>query len=203
METTAVKMGDLKNNNGKMHPKKFSLVLLIVGMTMLFLGLTSAFIVREAEGNWLHFALPPQFIASTIAVVISSISMYFALHSAKKDNLKSVSLSLGVTLLAGLSFVYFQYQGFNDMGSRGIFFSPANGSEGGLVSGSFVIMFIALHLLHLVGGIVFVAVVFIKSLLFQVHRKNTLSISLCNTYWHFVGVLWIYLYLFLNFALQL
>lgn len=189
-------------NNGKMHPQKFSLVLLIVGMTMLFLGLTSAFLVREAEGNWLHFSLPPQFVSSTVAVVISSISMYFAMVSAKKDNLKQVSIGMAVTLLAGLSFVYFQYHGFVDLGDRGIFFSPANGSEGGLVSGSFVIMFVALHLLHLLGGIIFVAIVLVKSLMLKVHKKNMLSISMCNTYWHFVGILWIYLYLFLYFAPQ-
>ena len=191
------------NNNGKMHPKKFSLVLLIVGMTMLFLGLTSAFLVREAEGNWLHFSLPPQFVTSTIAVVVSSLSMYFAFYSAKRDNLRNITIGMAITLIAGLSFVYFQYQGFNDMAVRGIYFSPANGSEGGLVSGSFVIMFVALHLLHLLGGIIFVAVVLVKSLMLKVHKKNTLSISMCNTYWHFVGVLWIYLYLFLNFAPQL
>ena len=191
------------NNNGKMHPKKFSLVLLIVGMTMLFLGLTSAFLVREAEGNWLHFSLPPQFVTSTIAVVVSSLSMYFAFYSAKRDNLRNITIGMAITLIAGLSFVYFQYQGFNDMAVRGIYFSPANGSEGGLVSGSFVIMFVALHLLYLLGGIIFVAVVLVKSLMLKVHKKNTLSISMCNTYWHFVGVLWIYLYLFLNFAPQL
>ncbi|MFT7591013.1 MAG: cytochrome c oxidase subunit 3 [bacterium] len=185
-----------------MHPQKFSLVLLIVGMTMLFLGLTSAFIVREAEGNWLHFSLPPQFVSSTVAVIISSISMYFAMHSAKNDNLKNVTIGMAVTLLAGLAFVYFQFQGFNDLGDRGIFFSPANGSAGGLVSGSFVIMFVGLHLLHLLGGIVFVTIVLVKSLMSKVHKKNMLSISMCNTYWHFVGILWIYLYLFLYFAPQ-
>ncbi len=198
----AAKMDEYSNRPGKMHPKKFSLMLLIVGMTMLFLGLTSAFLVREAEGNWLHFDLPTEFIYSTVAVLISSASMFFALRSAKQDNLISVSIGLAITLVAGLSFVYLQYAGFNDLASRGIYFSPANGSAGGLVSGSFVIMFVALHLLHLLGGIVFVAVVLVKSLLSQVHKKNTLSISMCNTYWHFVGVLWIYLYLFLYFAPQ-
>ncbi|MFT5723096.1 MAG: cytochrome c oxidase subunit 3 [Bacteroidia bacterium] len=191
------------NNNGKMHPKKFSLVLLIVSMIMLFLGLTSALLVREAEGNWLNFSLPHQFISSTVAVIIGSISMFFAHQAAKKDKLKQVSIGMAVTLLAGLSFVYFQYQGFLDLGERGIFFSPAEGSAGGLVSGSFIIMFVGLHLLHLLGGIVFVTIVFVKSLMSKVHKDNMLSISMCNTYWHFVGILWIYLYLFLYFAPQL
>ncbi|MFT5157438.1 MAG: cytochrome c oxidase subunit 3, partial [Bacteroidia bacterium] len=83
------------------------------------------------------------------------------------------------------------------------YFSPPKGSEGGLVSGSFIIALVALHLLHLLGGILFLLVVLIKSLMLRVHKKNLLSINLCNTYWHFVGLLWIYLYMFLIFAPQL
>jgi cytochrome c oxidase subunit 3 len=198
----AINMTEHKGNNGRLHPKKFALLLMIISMTMLFAGLTSAFIVRHAEGNWFNFNLPPQFINSTIAVIVSSITMILAYRAAKQDNIKRIPVYMALTLLGGLSFVYFQYLGFMDLGERGIFFSPENGSEGGMVSGSFVIALVALHLLHLLGGIIFVAVVFVKSLLYKVHKKNTLSISMCNTYWHFVGILWLYLYTFLYFAPQ-
>jgi len=199
----AVHMETHRDKKGKMHPKQFALMLMIIGMVMLFAGLTSAFIVRKAEGNWFNFELPAQFVASTVAVVVSSATMILAFYHAKRDNIKITQVSLGVTFLAGLSFVLFQYEGFMDLAGRGIYFSPDNGSEGGMVSGSFIIALVALHLLHLVGGLVFVAIVFIKSLLLKVHKKNTLSISMCNTYWHFVGILWMYLYLFLYFAPQL
>ncbi|MFT5480370.1 MAG: cytochrome c oxidase subunit 3, partial [Bacteroidia bacterium] len=169
--------------DGKMHPKKFSLMLLIVGMCMLFAALTSAFIVRQAEGNWLEFALPAQFWYSTIGIVASSLTMILALRAARKDQITMSRIYLFVTFILGMSFVYFQIDGFYEMASRGIYFSPPKGSEGGLVSGSFIIALVALHLLHLLGGILFLLVVLIKSLMLRVHKKNLLSINLCNTYW--------------------
>ncbi len=197
-----ISMEGQTENNGKIHPKRFVVILLIVSSIMLFAGLTSAFIVRHAEGNWLEFKLPTQFISSTVMVVLSSITMLWAYRSAKNDSIMQTQVLLGLTLVSGLAFVIFQYLGFMDLGDRGIFFSPPDGSEGGLVSGSFVITLVALHLLHLLGGLIFVAIVFVKSLFLKVHKTNTLSISMCNTYWHFVGILWIYLYMFLYFAPQ-
>lgn len=199
----AAQMNADKEYNGKMHPKKFALMLLIIGMVMLFAGLTSAFLVRKAEGNWLNFNLPVHFIYSTVAVLVGSLTMYLAYRSAKNDNILMVQILMGLTLISGLAFVYFQYEGFLNLADRGIYFAPPRGSEGGLVSGSFVLTLVGMHLLHLLGGLIFVTVVFVKSLLYKVHKKNTLSISMCNTYWHFVGILWIYLYLFLYFAPQL
>ena len=189
--------------NGKMHPKKFSLLLLMVSMTMLFAGLTSALIVRRGEGNWFNFDLPTTFIFSTIAVVLSSLAMWLAYRSAKIDEIGRTRILLLTTLFAGGLFVWFQYAGWKDLAERGIFFVPGEGGANGMVSGSFIIALVALHLLHLLGGLVFIAVVLMKTLSYQVHKKNLLSINLCNSYWHFVGALWIYLYTFLYFATQL
>ena len=200
MHTTAV-MNNTEST-GKMDPKKFSLILLMVGMLMLFAGLTSALLVRRGEGNWFQFDLPVQFIYSTLAVLISSLTMWFAYRAAKVDEIFRTNFLLLATISVGSLFVYFQYQGWLDLAQRGIFFIPDEGGANGMISGSFIIMLVGLHLLHLVGGLVFLAVVLVKSLLFQVHKKNLLSIDLCNTYWHFVGILWIYLYTFLYFATQ-
>ncbi len=185
-----------------MNPKKFSLILLMVGMLMLFAGLTSAVLVRRGEGNWFQFDLPVQFIYSTIVVLLSSLTMWMAYRSAKADEIGRTKLLLASTLIIGSLFVYFQYQGWMDLAQRGIFLVPAEGGANGMISGSFIIGLAGLHLLHLIGGLIFLFVVLIKSLAFQVHKKNLLSINLCNTYWHFVGVLWIYLYTFLYFATQ-
>jgi cytochrome c oxidase subunit III len=187
----------------KMDPKKFSLLLLIVGMVMLFMGLTSAVLVRMGEGNWFHFDLPVQFIYSSAVVLVSSLTMWFAYRAAKADEIGKTQILMFVTLIVGSMFVYFQYQGWVDLAQRGIFFVPAEGGANGMISGSFIIGLVGLHLLHLIGGLLFLAVVLIKTLLFQVHKKNLLSINLCNTYWHFVGILWFYLYTFLYFATQL
>lgn len=190
-------------NTGKLHPKKFSLMLLMVGMFMLFAGLTSALIVRRAEGNWFNFDLPVLFIYSTLAVLFSSLTMWLAYRAAQKDELNRSRILLLLTAVLGSLFVLFQYKGWLDLADRGIFFVPAEGGANGMISGSFIIALVAIHLLHLVGGLVFLLVIIIKSLRLEVHKKNLLSINLCNTYWHFVGVLWLYLYTFLYFATQL
>ena len=196
-------MADYSETEVRKTGQRFYLWLMIIGIIMLFAAFTSAFIVRMAQGNWLHFELPAQFRNSTFIVLLSSLPMWYAYRSAKKDNLLMVKAGLGLTMILGLIFVYNQYLGWQDMYDRGIVFSPTGEqTDVGGVSGSYVILLAAVHLLHILGGIVFLAVVLIKSFLFKVHKKNLLSINMCNTYWHFVGFLWVYLFLFLYFAPQ-
>jgi cytochrome c oxidase subunit III len=61
-----------------MNPKKFILWLFIVSILMLFAAMTSAYLVRRAEGNWLEFTIPPIFTYSTIVLVVSSLTMQWA-----------------------------------------------------------------------------------------------------------------------------
>lgn len=186
----------------KLDPRKFNVWLIIVGSIMLFAGLTSAFIVRKAEGDWDMFKLPVQFGYSLIVVLLGSVSMLLSYRAAKNDSIRGTQIGLFVTMLLGILFVVFQFQGWQDLAGRGVFFVPEAGADRGSISGSFVILLAAVHLAHLLGGLLFVSIVFIKSLMLRVHKKNLLSIDLCNTYWHFVGLLWVYLYLFLYFAPQ-
>lgn len=201
MIEAAMNMQQAKNQ--KLDPRKFNVWLLMVGSIMLFAGLTSAFIVRKAEGDWEMFRLPVQFGYSLIVALLGSLSMFVAFRAAKNDSIRLTQVTLMLTLILGTLFVIFQFLGWQDLAGRGVFFVPEAGAGRGSISGSFVIMLAAVHLAHLVGGLIFVLVVFIKSLMLQVHKKNLLSIDLCNTYWHFVGLLWVYLYLFLYFAPQL
>lgn len=186
----------------KLDPRKFNVWLIIVGSIMLFAGLTSAFIVRKAEGDWDMFKLPVQFGYSLIIVLLGSVSMLLSYRAAKNDSIRVTQIGLFITMLLGILFVVFQFQGWQDLAGRGVFFVPEAGADRGSISGSFVILLAAVHLAHLLGGLLFVSIVFIKSLMLRVHKKNLLSIDLCNTYWHFVGLLWVYLYLFLYFAPQ-
>jgi cytochrome c oxidase subunit III len=61
-----------------MHPKKFALWLFIVSVVMVFAGMTSAYIVRQSEGNWLDFELPTVFWYTSATIVLSSISIQWA-----------------------------------------------------------------------------------------------------------------------------
>lgn len=184
--------------SGKVHPKKFSLWLLILGIVMLFAGLTSAYIVRKGDGNWFNFELPSVFFYSTIIVLLSSLSMLFAYRSAKQDEIQRINIGLIVTLALGLAFVYSQFLGWQALKEEGLFF--VNPKEGNKISASFLIVLAGVHLFHIIAGVIYLIYTLAKSLQLKIHKKATLLIEMCNTYWHFVGLLWVYLYLFLYFA---
>jgi cytochrome c oxidase subunit 3 len=183
---------------GKVHPRKFSLWLLLLGILMLFAGLTSAYIVRKGDGNWFNFELPAVFLYSTIIVLLSSVSMIYAYRSAKQDELNGVKIGLFITILLGIAFTFSQYMGWKVMQGEGLYL--VNPKFGDRVSASFLIVIAGVHLLHILAGILFLVTVLLKAFKLEVHKKNTLLIDMCNTYWHFVGLLWVYLYLFLYFA---
>ena len=175
---------------GGIHPKKFLLWLLIVASVMLFAAFTSAYIVRRGEGNWLLFELPKMFGYNTVIVLLSSFFMQLSVYFAKKDELSKLKISLYATLVTGIIFSVFQYLGWKELIANNVYLA-GNPSE------SFVYVISAVHLVHILIGLVFIGVVIIKAYLYRVHKTNLLSIQLCTTYWHFVGALWIYLYFFL------
>ena len=188
----------LQEHTRRVNPKKFSLWLLLLGILMLFSGLTSAYIVRKGDGNWFDFELPPIFMYSTIIVLLSSVTMIWAFRAAKRDDITGIKIGLAATIILGIAFVISQYVGWLTLSDQGLHF--VNPKYGDKVSASFLIAIAAIHLVHILAGIVYLIVMFINAFRFKIHKKNTLQISMCNTYWHFVGFLWVYLYMFLYFA---
>jgi cytochrome c oxidase subunit 3 len=188
----------LQERKPTVNPKKFSLWLLLLGILMLFSGLTSAYIVRKGDGNWFDFELPPIFMYSTIIVLLSSLTMIWAYRAAKRDDITGIKIGLAATIILGTGFVISQYMGWLTLSDQGLHF--VNPKYGDRVSASFLIAIAAIHLVHILAGIVYLIVMFINTFRFKIHKKNTLQISMCNTYWHFVGFLWVYLYMFLYFA---
>ena len=172
-----------------MHPKKFALWLFMATVIMMFGGLTSAFIVGTSS-SILDIALPEAFTWSSIVIVISSVTMQWAIMSAKKDELNRLKLLLGITLALGLGFLYSQVLAFEELQLNNIDFR-------GEKSGSFIYIFAGLHGFHVISAIVFLFVVVINGLRMKIHAKNLAQIEMCTSYWHFLGGLWIYLYIFL------
>jgi cytochrome c oxidase subunit 3 len=195
---SAVQEIDYEFDPKRVNPKKFALWLLCIAIVMLFAGLTSAYIVRMGEGNWYEFKLPVQFLYSTIIIVLSSITMIWAYKSAKNDELSQMKMGLVITFILGLGFCYLQFQGWKAMTAMDLFF--ADDVHGDRVSASFIYALSGLHLVHILGGMIFLFIMIIKAFMLNIHRKKLLSINMCNTYWHFVGILWVYLYLFFYFA---
>ncbi|MFT5953578.1 MAG: cytochrome c oxidase subunit 3 [Cyclobacteriaceae bacterium] len=173
-----------------MNPKKFALWLFLISISMIFASLTSAYIVKKSEGNWLIFDFPDLFIYTSILIVVSSITMHLAYLSAKRNNIPMVRVWLLMSGLLAAAFMYGQYQSWGELVDQNIFFV-------GNAAGSFIYIFTGLHVAHLIGGVIFLSIVIWRSFRYLVHSKNMLSIELCATYWHFLGGLWLYLYLFL------
>jgi cytochrome c oxidase subunit 3 len=175
-----------------MHPKKFALWLFIVSVFMIFAALTSAYIVRQSDGNWVVFDLPNLFLLTTGIILVSSATMHWAYISVKKNNFESAKLAITITLLLGIGFLVGQYMAWGQLVENKIHLV-------GNPSGSFVYIISGLHGLHIVGGIVFLAVVMASIFKLKVHSNNLLRVEMCATYWHFLDVLWLYLFLFLLF----
>jgi len=178
-----------------MHPKKFALWLFIVSIVMFFAALTSAYIVKQADGNWLSFKLPGIFALNTGIIALSSLTMHLAYLAAKKDMLDKVKLMLFVTVVLGILFLVGQYISWSELVKNNVFFVS------NYASGSFIYIFTGMHGLHIVSGIIFLLITLASSLRLKIHSRNLLQIEMCMTYWHFLGGLWLYLYLFLLFNL--
>ncbi|MCU0394020.1 MAG: cytochrome c oxidase subunit 3 [Thermoflexibacter sp.] len=181
------------NNTLSMHPKKFALWLFIVSIVMIFAGLTSAYLVKQAEGNWLLFDLPIIFYISSGVILLSSITMHWAYLSAKKDNFNTTKIAMSVTVVLGFAFLVTQIMGWNDLVNMGVFFAGSQSNP----AGSFLYVFSGLHGLHLVSGIVFLLIILVAVFKYQIHGKNMVRMEMCATYWHFLDLLWIYLFVFL------
>ena len=175
------------------HPKRVLLVLLIFSIVMMFAAFTSGYIVRRDEGNWREFDLPASLLINSIIIALSSASMQWAFLSARKDEIVRTKTGLIIALVLGLFFLVGQYFSFGDLVAGNTYFGGADANP----SGSFVYVIMGVHAFHLVTGLVFLAVVLRRALKYQVHSRAMLSIGNATLYWHFLGGLWLYLYLFL------
>ena len=182
---------DIVDQPISMHPKKFALWLFLVTVVMIFAALTSAYIVRQAEGNWLEYELPEIFWLTSALVIISSLAMQWAYYSAKKDNFLSLRIGIVFALLFGMAFLVGQWYSWVALVDRQVFFV-------GNPAGSFLYVFTGLHAVHLISGVIFLIIVLISTFRMEVHAKALDTLEMATTYWHFLGGLWLYLFLFLQ-----
>ena len=161
---------------------------------MLFAGLTSAYVVSKATRLWLDVELPRAFWFSCAIILTSSATIYWALISARKNEVKKIKTALMITFFLGISFCVSQYLGWSDLYSRKIVFAATTN-----VAGSYIYFLTALHVLHLLGGMIALSVCVFNSSRNKYNSENTLGLELCSIYWHFLDFLWIYLFLFLYF----
>ncbi|GAB3980445.1 cytochrome c oxidase subunit 3 [Spirosoma terrae] len=173
-----------------MNPRKFILWLFIVSIVMLFAAMTSAYLVRRAEGNWLEYEIPVVFSYSSVVLLISSLTMHWAYTSAKKDNFSSLKTAITITFALGIVFLYMQFQGWVELVKLKVFFV-------GNPAGSFMYIFTGLHAFHLISGLTVLVFALVASFRLRIHAKSLNQIEIAATYWHFLDILWLYLFFFL------
>lgn len=200
MMTSAIKSKKNKENY-RIAPAKFNIWLFMIASSMLFAAFVSALIVHkpdaQAKSTWTQFELPVFFTWSAITAVISSVVIYLAWRSAKRDELGTNRAMIALSLLLGLVFVTFQYLGWRELVSQGLTFVNAKPED---ISASYVWVITVIHALHVLGGIFLLAFALVRAFQYRIHKKEMTLMSVTHTYWHFVGLLWIYLFLFLYFA---
>ena len=176
--------------------KKMMLWFGMISMSMTFAGLTSAYVVSSSRADWIQqIELPFAFTLSTLQIVLSSGSFYSALRMLRGNKIKETQLLLLVTLGLALAFVYFQFQGFNGIIEKGYYFTGPESS----ITTSYLYVLVLLHLAHLTAGIIIVLNILFKTLKGVYVQGNTLGFELALTFWHFLDILWVYLFLFVSF----
>jgi cytochrome c oxidase subunit III len=176
---------------------KLLLLFAMVSMIMVFAGLTSAFVVsKSSRTDWMKdLQLPIPFFISTLAIIGCSITFHLAKKAIQKDNQKSTSLFLFLTLGLGVFFIIMQFAGFQDLYEKGIF--PVGNA--GAITVSYLWIIVIMHLAHLAGGIISLLIIIYNHFKQKYNASQTLGIELGAMYWHFLDLLWVYLFLFLYF----
>jgi cytochrome c oxidase subunit III len=188
----------------KIHPQKFMMWLAMASMTMAFAGLTSGYMVREAQGNWRYYNLPHVFGWSTVVIILSSVTMHFGIRAFKKREMPKFKQLITLTLLLGLLFGALQFLGFYQLYTQlqqvringQVLNEAATVRVNGNPSESFLFIIAGLHLAHLLSGIVALLIVFFRAFRTRVKTYNATGLEISGTYWHFVDALWIYLFIF-------
>ena len=167
----------------------------MISMVMFFAGLTSAYVISMKRDDWVDFDLPEAFYISTFLIVASSFTLFFSQRFLKQDKRQLSLLLLVLTFFLGVGFVWEQYIGFNQLKSIGLFFTGPEST----VSTSFIIGITFIHVLHLLVGVLVLLVVIYNHFKYKYKSDDMLGFELGAIFWHFVDILWIYLFLFFYF----
>ncbi|MEO6819482.1 MAG: cytochrome c oxidase subunit 3 [Ginsengibacter sp.] len=180
----------MKAQKQRENPLKYIMWVTCASIVMMFAGLSSAFIVKRNQANWISFDIPQIFYYSTAVIIISSITIILCRKAFINRQIAQYKAWLFVTMLLGISFIIMQYIGFEQLWASGITLTRN-------VAFSFLYVIVGLHAIHVFAGVVAIIIIYIQSLNTQKKLYSSLSIDLMNTYWHFVDFLWIYLLIFL------
>jgi cytochrome c oxidase subunit 3 len=174
-------------------PKKFNMWIFIFTSFMFFAALTSGFIVYVggSSAHGMNIKMPDAFMYSTGVIILSSITMFLASRAAKALERGKQQFYLAFTIVLGVAFFGIQLYAWSYLVKNGVYFSNPNASQ------SFIYVFTGMHLLHIFAGLLLLANTLWRSYRSIEQVKNLYSMQMSSIFWHFVDIIWIYLYVFL------
>lgn len=181
------------------EPFRFMVWLGIASSLMIFTMLLVAYVVRQTGPGWTAAKLPNVFLISTGVILLSSLTLKNAVQAFRHERFSSYRTNIATTFGLGTLFVILQAWGWRQMIRAGI-------ELGGNPAGGFVYIISGVHLLHILVGLIFLAIILVEALrrrlyvdsfVYSVNPPNRLKIRLITLYWHFVDILWLGLFVFL------
>ena len=173
--------------------KKFTMWIFIFTSFMFFAALSSGFIVYSGgKGHGLNVQIPQPFLYSTLIIIISSITLFMASKATKQLQIGKQRLYLWVTILLGVAFFAAQvYACYVLTYKMQIYFTDPNASR------TFLYVFCGMHLLHIIAGLLVLLNTVLATYKNIPQVKNIFKMEMAAIFWHFLDIMWIYLYVFL------
>jgi len=185
-------MAQIQEDKLNLAPKKFNMWIFIFTSFMFFAALTSGFIVYTGgKAHAINIILPQAFLYNTIVIALSSITFFIASRAAKSLEIGKQRLFLWITLFLGTLFFLGQIYAWGILIKMGVYFINPNASQ------SFIYVFTAMHLIHILAGLLLLSNTLYKSYRSIPQAKNLFNMQFSGIFWHFVDIIWIYLYVFL------
>jgi len=173
-------------------PRKFIVWLFVVSSTIMFGGFTSYYLVFAAsKGKGHGLVLPDAFIYSSLVIIASSITLVFASRALKKLNFSLQRNMLWITMILAIAFGVMQFNAWGSMVRTGATLVGNNAAI------SFIYVVSGMHLLHIIGGVGLIINALAGSYKSLPVAKVQYRMEIASIFWHFIDILWIYLYVFL------
>ena len=141
------------------------------------------------QPSWIGVELPLTFSYSTAVILLSSLTVHLALGAFKERRIPKYRKLISITVVLGVLFMVMQYIGFMQLWKSGLHLNGSGGVQ-------FLYIIFGLHGLHVLGGIIALLVMFVNAFNTRHRNYNVVPVDVASTYWHFVDVLWIYLFIF-------
>jgi cytochrome c oxidase subunit 3 len=178
--------------NSNYKAKKFIIWLFVVSSTIMFAGWTSYYIVFAASKSKGHgLVLPDMFLYSTAVLLVSSICLFLAARALRNGELAKQKTFLWATLLLGVVFGYLQVEAWVSLYQSGAFLVNNNAAI------SLIYIVSGIHLLHILAGLFLILSTLLGAYGKIASERLQFRMEVSSIFWHFIDILWIYLYGFL------